>query len=124
VVDALGRPAILRSVDASRSWLSFTSGGAAPEGAELTYETIEWSPPEGARLTDALYEEYGLQSIRVAGSRAHPTKLVQSAAMASVAPRKLSYRPRVPSNLVADGLLSDAQLQSVIYAGEAHSKFD
>ena len=64
-----------------------------------------------------------LQSIRIPGSQAHPTKLVQSAAMASVAPPKPSYRPHLPANIVADGLLSDAQLESVIYAGEAHSEF-
>jgi len=90
---------------------------------ELSYETVEWSPPEGARLTDALYEEYGLQSIRIPGSCAHPTKLVQSAAMASVARPKASYRPHLPSTLVADGVLSDAEIESVIYAGEAHSEF-
>jgi hypothetical protein len=64
--------------------VEWASAIAAPAGEELAYETIEWSPPEGARLTDALYEEYALQSIRISGSQAHPTKLVQSAAMASV----------------------------------------
>jgi len=46
-----------------------------------------------------------------------------SALPSSVAPPKPSYRPYVPANVVADGILSDAQLESVIYAGEAHSGF-
>src|SRR3546814_4758615 len=41
--------------------------------------------------------------------------------MASVAPPRPSYRPHLSDDLVRDGLLSDAQLESVIYAGEAHS---
>ena len=122
-VNAIRRPAMPRTVGASKRCPSSTPTLLAPESVELSYETAEWSPPEGGRLTDALYEEYALQSIRIPGSHAHPTKLVQSAAMASVAPPKPSYRPHLPSRLANDGVLSDAQLESIIYAGEAHSDF-
>ena len=117
------RPAIPRTVRAFAMRPSSVPARPEADAVELAYETIGWTPPEGVRLTDAPYEEYGLQSIRIPGSQAHPTKLVQSAAMASVAPPKPSYRPHLPANLAADGLLSDAQLESVIYAGEAHSDF-
>ena len=90
---------------------------------EIAYEPIDWVPGEGARISDALYEPYVLQSIRIPRAHPHPTRLVQSAAMASVALPKPSYRPHLSAGVVSDGLLSDAQLESVIYAGEAHSSY-
>ncbi|WP_315792168.1 MULTISPECIES: strawberry notch-like NTP hydrolase domain-containing protein [unclassified Bradyrhizobium] len=94
-----------------------------PAGCELAYEPVDDVPAEGPRLTDALYEAYQLQSIRIPGAQPHPTKLVQSAAMASVVPPRPTYRPHVLPRLVTDGVLSDAQLESIIYAGEAHDGF-
>jgi predicted RNA methylase len=90
---------------------------------ELDYEIIERSADEASASSDAIYEPYRCQSLCIAGARPHPTPLVQSVAMASVAPPRPTYRPHVPVGLVEAGLLSEPQLESVIYAGEAHDGY-
>jgi predicted RNA methylase len=94
-----------------------------PVATEVAYEPVDWTPTDASQISEALYEAYALQSIRIPGAQPHPSPLVQSAAMASVAPPKPLYRPHLPANVMADGFLSDAQLESIIYAGEAHSEF-
>ncbi|PZQ95326.1 MAG: methylase [Cereibacter sphaeroides] len=95
--------------------------------AKIEAEDLAYTLREGrdnddtARLSDAIYETFRLQAIDIPGAVPHPTKLVQSAAMASVIPPKPSYRPKLAAAVLRDGLLSDAQLETVIYAGEAHS---
>ncbi len=87
--------------------------------APIDYLPKAWSQPDGT-LQDTVYEAYDLQAIRIDGAAEHPTALVQSTAMASVPPPVPTYRPILPKNLVQDGLLSAPQLESVIYAGNAH----
>jgi hypothetical protein len=94
----------------------------AANAVALAYETRDWTPTYRT-ITEALYEGYEVQSVVISGAKPHPTKLVQSAAMASVAPPKRAYRPHVLERLVTEGILSDAQLESLIYAGEAHASF-
>ncbi|MBY5351275.1 strawberry notch-like NTP hydrolase domain-containing protein [Rhizobium leguminosarum] len=90
---------------------------------ELSYELRDARPKDEANAADGIYETYRLQSIHVPDAKPHPDTLVESVAMASVAPPKPSYRPHLPKRIVTNGDLSDAQLESVIYAGEAHSRY-
>ena len=98
--------------------LSAESSGGEP----VTYQR-KTSMEEAAHSTDKLYEPYAVQTIAIDDAKPHPTALVQSASMASVAPPMPSYVPRLPRNLVTEGILSDAQIETIIYAGEAHQSF-
>lgn len=96
---------------------------SALPASNIIYEPCTAGDDNKNGLSEAIYEPYRLQTIRIPGAQPHPAKLVQSAAMASVAPPVPGYRPRLPDNLISEGVLSDAQLESVIYAGEAHETF-
>ncbi|WP_199192291.1 strawberry notch-like NTP hydrolase domain-containing protein [Chlorogloea sp. CCALA 695] len=89
---------------------------------DLEYEVVDWDR-NTLSLSSGIYEAYEPQTIRVLGASSHITPLVQSAAMASVAPPKPTYRPKLPQRLITEGILSDAQLESIIYAGNAHEQF-
>ena len=68
------------------------------------------------------YEAWRPGVVRIPGAVEHPTPLVQSAAMAAVPHPTPAHCPLLPGRVVTDGLLSDAQLESVVLAGEAHSR--
>ena len=88
--------------------------------SELRYTSASARPAAAADRDSGPYTPWSPAAVLVAGAEAHPTPLVQSAAMAAVAHPTPSYRPLLPESLVSDGLLSDAQIESVVLAGEAH----
>ncbi|MDI1326990.1 MAG: strawberry notch family protein [Brevundimonas sp.] len=89
-------------------------GGAAP----LAYEVRAWT---GEGRDVGLYQAHALARIVLPESRPHPSLLVESGPMASVAPPAPTYRPVLPPAMRDQGWISDAQTEMVIYAGEAHA---
>ena len=86
----------------------------------ITVEVKNGNIPE--EFTDSVFANYTPQRLTIEGAQQHPGKLVQSAAMSAVEPPVPSYAPVLPTNLIKDGLLSIAQLEAVVYAGQAHSE--
>ena len=96
--------------------------------SELSYKIVaadvdgEADAIEGdtGKLDAGPYDPWSPRTVSIENAKAHPTPLVQSAAMAAVSHPAPDYRPMLPECIAADGMLSDAQLESVILAGQAH----
>lgn len=83
--------------------------------------TISESRADTTTPSAGIYETYKVATIEIAGAASHPTPLVESAAMSAVRLPAPTYQPRLPRSVIENGLLSEAQLETIIYAGEAHS---
>ncbi|KRS10471.1 strawberry notch-like NTP hydrolase domain-containing protein, partial [Roseovarius indicus] len=73
-------------------------------------------PRDNTPISD-IYARYRPQRIEIAGAQEHPTPLVESIAMASVAPPMPSNTGsddlRLPARLIEEGHLSEAQLETI-----------
>ncbi|ADU15382.1 strawberry notch-like NTP hydrolase domain-containing protein [Asticcacaulis excentricus] len=85
---------------------------------DLSYTPKAWS---GQTRDVGLYSAYQVSRFVPDRERPHPATLVESSAMATTPAPEVTYVPRLPAASVASHI-SEAQLEVVIYAGQAHSK--
>ena len=84
----------------------------------LAYSVRDAPLPVGDPV--GIYAPWRLARIDIPGAKPHPDDLVESLAMASVLPPIPQYRPLFQKR--ASEALSDAQLEAIIYAGDAFSR--
>lgn len=98
------------------------AGRHAPSAAPvlLAYEVLEDPAPAAEQV--GLYLPYRPSRIVIPGAAAHPTPLVESLAMGSIASPRPDRAPLLPPLVVQEGLLSDAQLETLVYAGSAFER--
>lgn len=89
--------------------------------APMPYNCVDAA--ELAEFGASVFSTYKVRRFEIPGAVTHPTPLVESSALSSVLPPEPSYQPHFHPEIIQKGILSDVQLESVIYAGEAHSKY-
>lgn len=68
------------------------------------------------------YLPYRPSRIAIHGAADHPTPLVESVAMGSISAPVPAAVPKLPGHVIAEGLLSAAQIETLIYAVSAHAR--
>lgn len=127
-VSADGPARVGRTATAERRKRAVTSVSAAGPAKHaivpLSFKSLS-TPRENTPVSD-IYARYRPQRIEIAGAQEHPTPLVESIAMASVAPPTPSSDTaeglRLPGRLIEEGHLSEAQLETIIMANDAHAR--
>ena len=74
-------------------------------------------------ILDNIYENYKVARVRIAGAKPHPTAIVESAAMASIPPPKPTYSLHLPRWVIDTGILSDIQLEAIVYIGQSFQRW-
>ncbi|WP_068086995.1 strawberry notch family protein [Novosphingobium rosa] len=96
--------------------LRIAASGQEPD--LVTYRVREEPLPPGEQV--GIYSAWRLARIEIEGARRHPDDLVESLAMASVVPPAPTYQPLLQRRAI--DALSEAQLETIIHAGEAFSR--
>jgi hypothetical protein len=120
----VGRPLTRSAPDKARKPIASNAKTPKHAATPLSFTTFV-TPRENTPISE-IYARYRPQRIDIAGAQEHPTPLVESIAMASVAPPvpylQAAEGLRLPNRLIAEGHLSEAQLETIIMANDAHGR--
>jgi P-loop containing NTP hydrolase pore-1/C-terminal domain on Strawberry notch homologue len=89
------------------------------EIVELSYRPII---DRTTTFSDGIYQSYSPSAIEIIDAAAHPTPLVESAAMAAITAPYPTCTVKLPARIIEEGLASREQLEALIYACDAHSR--
>ena len=119
---APAKPPALRLVAGTRPVLpTLPSRAVSAAGHEpCNYTALEAPAPIAEQLGH--YLPYRPSRITIEGAFAHPTPLVESVAMGSITAPIPTQIPQLPAGLVSKGILSAAQVETLIYAASAHAR--
>ena len=88
------------------------------EPVPVQYEILDTPAPAGDQI--GIYVPWRLSRMTFAAPHPHPDQLVESIAMSSITPPAPHYVPLLPPYAIA--ALSDAQLETLVYAGQAFER--
>ena len=98
-------------------------GGQDSSGTAAKLDTeVERDEASAERNVDEneVFTDYTPTKFRLKGSQPHPTTLVESSAMATTELPASTVTLNLPKEVVTSGELSDAQLEAIAYAVQAH----
>lgn len=87
---------------------------------DIDYKVLNDPAPVGDAV--GIYLPYRPSRIIIGCASGHPTALVESIAMGSITAPRPSFRPQLPAHVIDDRVLSDAQLETLVYAGDAFER--
>lgn len=93
---------------------------ATANAIDLAYSVL--AEPAPVPEQTGIYLPYRPSRIAFEGAPVHPTPLVESVAMGSVAAPIPEAKPRLPAGWQADSLLSEAQCETLVYAAQAFAR--
>ena len=92
-----------------------------PRVGPLAFEALTAPRPLGEQ--SGVYLPYRPSRVEIAKASEHPTPLVESVAMGSIPAPVPHYVPTLQERVLTERLLSEAQIETVIYAGNAWDQY-